>query len=148
MTFRFLIYISHSYGIPIGEPLEREIERHGYEVRWFADMAYSKQQIAQKNTCNNVQEIIDFHPHVVLTATDSVPDFIPGIKVQVFHGFLAFKHSLSRGHFRIRGFLICIAHKVPQQQQFLSRKKKNWVILVLLKRDGVKLILFFPLQKG
>jgi glycosyltransferase involved in cell wall biosynthesis len=147
MTFRFLIYISHSYGIPIGEPLEREIERHGYEVRWFADMAYSKQQIAQKNTCNNVQEIIDFHPHVVLTATDSVPDFIPGIKVQVFHGFLAFKHSLSRGHFRIRGFFDLYCTQGSSTTTIFKQKEKELGHFGVVETGWCKVDPLFPVAE-
>jgi CDP-glycerol glycerophosphotransferase (TagB/SpsB family) len=33
-----------------------------------------------------------------------VPDFFPGIKVELFHGFHARKRSDERGHFRIRNF--------------------------------------------
>ena len=34
---RFLIYISQAYGIPIGIPLQKEIEKRKYEVKWFCD---------------------------------------------------------------------------------------------------------------
>ena len=38
MNYKFLIYISYSYAFPIGEPLEKEIQKRGYEIKWFADV--------------------------------------------------------------------------------------------------------------
>ena len=40
--YKFLIYISHPYSIPIGKPLQAEIERRGYEVFWFSELEYTK----------------------------------------------------------------------------------------------------------
>ena len=37
MTYRFLIYISHTYALPIGLPLQEEIRKRNYEVKWFTD---------------------------------------------------------------------------------------------------------------
>ena len=40
--YKFLIYISYSYSIPIGKPLQEEIERRGYEVFWFSEIESTK----------------------------------------------------------------------------------------------------------
>lgn len=148
MTYRFLIYISHSYGIPIGEPLEKEIVRQGYEVKWFADMAYSKKGIDGKSSCANVQEIINYHPHIVLTATNNVADFIPGIKVQIFHGFLANKRSNERGHFRVRGFFDLYCTQGPSTTSVFKQKQKQYGYFEVEETGWSKVDPLFPLEEN
>ncbi|MEZ4803715.1 MAG: UDP-N-acetylglucosamine 2-epimerase [Gelidibacter sp.] len=108
MSYKFLIYISYSYSVPIGKPLEEEIIHRNYTVKWFSDLDDGRKALeAKQNTLNDIQDVIDYQPDIVLTATDSVADFISGLKVQVFHGFNAEKRpegNNSFAHFRIRGF--------------------------------------------
>lgn len=105
MNYRFLIYISHTYALPIGKPLQAEIKRRGFEVKWFSELDPPKEFFPEAgDLIPNIEKVIEYRPHIVLTITDVVADFIPGLKVQIFHGFLAHKHSFKKGHFRIRGF--------------------------------------------
>ena len=102
---KFLIYISQAYSIPIGRPLQKEIEKREYEVKWFCDEEETHNFFTKnEEVLVSVQEVMDYNPDVVLTATNVVPDFFSGIKVQIFHGFSAGKRSEARGHFNIRGF--------------------------------------------
>ena len=48
MNYRFLIYINHSYAIPIGSPLQEEIKKRGYEVKWFSGMEPPKKFFPEK----------------------------------------------------------------------------------------------------
>ncbi|MFI8377990.1 glycosyltransferase [Leeuwenhoekiella sp. NPDC079379] len=145
MKYRFLIYISHTYGIPIGEPLEEEIKRLGYEVKWFADLEYTQKAISGKAVCNTVEEAIYYHPHIVLTATDSVAYFIPGIKVQIFHGFLANKHSMRKGHFRIRSFFDLYCTQGPSTTSVFNEKKKKLGFFEVVETGWSKVDPLFPL---
>ena len=108
MEYRFLIYISYSYSIPVGNPLEVEIKKRGYDVQWFADEEDGKEKLTtKKNVLSTIKDAISYKPHIVLTATNMVPDFISGLKVQLFHGFLAQKRPSKKhifSEFRIRGF--------------------------------------------
>ncbi len=125
MKYRFLIYISYSYAFPIGEPLEQEILRRGYEVKWFADEEETKRKFSkEKQVLDDIKEAIAYQPHVVLSITNSIADFLPGLKVQVFHGFATSKRNFKKGHFRIRGFfdLYC-THGPSTTQPFLELKK-------------------------
>ncbi len=102
---RFLIHISHGYSVPVGKPLQKEIKKRGHEVKWFSELENAKSYLTEEETIiHSVEEVLDFNPHIVLVATNSVPHFFPGIKVQIFHGFLVNKWSFKKGHFRIRGF--------------------------------------------
>ena len=92
MQYKFLIYISYSYSIPIGRPLEKEITRLGHTVRWFADEDEGKEKLlSNPNALHNINEAVAYQPHIVLTATDRVAHFLSGIKVQIFHGYAAEK---------------------------------------------------------
>ena len=102
---KFLIYISQPYSIPIGRPLQEEIRSRGYSVKWFCDEPHTSNYLhSEEVLLKSVQEVKAYKPDVVLVATNVVPDFFPGIKVQIFHGFSVGKRSESKGHFNIRGF--------------------------------------------
>ena len=123
---KFLIYISQSYSIPIGRPLHAEIEKRGFTVRWFCDENETKAHLLEKEILlNSVDEVIDYHPDVVLVATNVVPDFFSGIKVQIFHGFSVGKRSESKGHFNIRGlFDLYCTQGESTTKPFLELQKK------------------------
>ena len=48
MHYKFLIYISYSYALPIGMPLEKEIIKRGWEIQWFADLEDGKKALKHK----------------------------------------------------------------------------------------------------
>ena len=53
---------------------------------------------------DSVEQIFEYNPAVVIAPANSIPSFLPGLKVSVFHGFDAGKLD-SRGrndHFKIR----------------------------------------------
>jgi len=108
MQLKFLIYISYSYALPIGLPIETEIKKRGYTINWFSDLEDGHDAIKHKsNTLKTIRDVVNYKPDIVLTATDDVPDFITGLKVQIFHGFFAQKRPGKNNkfaHFRIRGF--------------------------------------------
>ena len=58
MRYRFLIYISYSYSIPVGNPLETEIKKRGFEVQWFADEIEGKEKLASKeNVFSSIRHV-------------------------------------------------------------------------------------------
>jgi len=124
---KFLIYASEGYSIPIGMPLQVEIESRGYKIRWFCDEEKSKKYCTkEQKLLNSVEDVLEFNPDVVLVISNVVPDFFPGIKVQVFHGFSVGKRSESKGHFNIRGFfdLYC-TQGATTTLPFLELQKKH-----------------------
>ena len=146
--YKFLIYIAHTYSLPIGKPLEEEIIKRGYQVKWFSELEYTKKSFKSKeNLLNTIQDVVDYKPDIVLVATDSVASFIPGIKVQIFHGFLVNKWSFKRGHFRIRGFYDLYCTQGPSTTQpFLGLKKKHKYFDVV-ETGWSKVDPLFPIEK-
>ncbi len=150
MTYKFLIYISYSYSIPIGLPLEKEILSRNYIVKWFSDQLEGKQSIANKaNTLNTVEDVLDYEPHIILTATDSVPDFFNALKVQVFHGFNAEKRpskNNSFAHFRLRGFFDLYCTQGPNTTKAFKQLSKKYQYFEVVETGWSKVDPLFPLD--
>lgn len=149
MNYRFLIYISHTYALPIGAPLQKEILKQGYEVKWFSDLEYTKAHFPKHGVLlDSIEEVIEYNPDIVLTITDSLAHFIPGIKVQIFHGFLANKHSFKKGHFRIRGFFDLYCTQGPSTTVPFKKLKEKHEHFEVIETGWSKVDSLFPIEKS
>ncbi len=145
---KFLIYISYSYSLPIGEPLEAEILKRHSTIKWFADEPDGFQCLKnKKNVLQDIQEVVQYHPDIVLTITDNVPDFISGIKVQVFHGFNAEKRRFKRDHFRIRGFFDLYCTQGPSTTSVFKKLQKRCPHFEVIETGWPKVDPLFPIEK-
>ncbi|SDB20596.1 CDP-Glycerol:Poly(glycerophosphate) glycerophosphotransferase [Flavobacteriaceae bacterium MAR_2010_188] len=149
--YRFLIYISYSYALPIGQPLVDEITSRGYEVKWFADEDEGRKGLLTKpNVLNTVEEVLKYNPHIVLTISDIVADFIPGLKVQIFHGFLT-KKRMDRNqlfdHFRIRGFFDLYCTQGPSTTSVFKKLADKYGSFEVAETGWSKVDPLFPLEK-
>lgn len=103
---KFLFYVSELYAFSIVRPLQAAILARGDRAAWFLEdskrlspwLRFGEKQL------NTVDSVLAYRPHAVFVPGNTVPDFFPGIKVEIFHGFHARKRSSKRGHFRVRGF--------------------------------------------
>ena len=149
MHYKFLIYISYSYALPIGNPLEKEINKRGYSVYWFSDLEEGAKALKNKeNVFYNIRDVIDYNPDIILTATDSVPDFFRGLKVQVFHGFNAEKRTFKKDHFRIRGLFDLYCTQGPSTTSIfkdIAKKRKHFEVI---ETGWSKVDPLFPIIKG
>ena len=151
MHYKFLIYISYSYAIPIGNPLEEEINRRGDSIMWFSDLNEGKLGLQNKtNVLGSAAAVIKYKPDIILVATDSVPDFFNALKVQVFHGFNAEKRPDKNNifaHFRIRGFFDLYCTQGPNTTNgFITQSKKHQHFEVI-ETGWPKVDPLFPLTK-
>ncbi len=147
--YKFLIYISYSYAIPIGNPLENEIIKRGYNVKWFSDLDDGKRALQVKaNVLHKIKDVIAYKPHIILTATDSVPDFIKALKVQVFHGFNAQKRPNKKNafaHFRLRGFFDLYCTQGPNTSKGFKAQLKKHPYFEVIETGWSKVDPLFPL---
>ena len=97
---RFVLYISQNYSFEILRPLAAEMLKDTHDVRWFVEGNAVDQKLFrdEEQQLENVRAVVDFKPDAVFLPGNVVPAFIPGLKVQVFHGF----EWKKKGHFRIR----------------------------------------------
>jgi|TARA_B110000967_G_scaffold138788_1_gene141725 CDP-glycerol glycerophosphotransferase (TagB/SpsB family) len=149
MQYTFLIYISYSYAIPIGMPLEKEIKNRGYEVQWFSDLVEGSNGLTNKsNVLKSIKDVIQYKPDIVLAATDDVPDFISGLKVQIFHGFFAQKRPGKNNkfaHFRIRGFFDLYCTQGPSTTSVFKTLQKQKQHFDVIETGWSKVDPLFPI---
>jgi len=148
--YRFLIYISYSYALPIGNPLEIEILKRGYNVKWFSDTDDGKKALQIKdNILNKIEDVVDYKPDIILTATDNVPDFINAVKVQIFHGFFAEKRPTGNNkfkHFGIRGFFDLYCTQGPNTTDPFSQLAQKKKFFEVVETGWSKVDPLFPLE--
>ena len=151
MKYKFLIYISHSYAIPIGNPLEKEIIKRGFDVFWFSEEDEGKKALCSKNnSLETIQDVIKYSPHILLAATDNAPDFVNALKIQIFHGFLSHKRpekNFSEAHFRIRGFFDLYCTQGPSTTKEFTKLSKKLKHFEVVETGWSKMDPLFPLKK-
>jgi CDP-glycerol glycerophosphotransferase (TagB/SpsB family) len=140
---RYLFYISQNYSYAILRPLQTAIEARGDQVAWFleGEEVSSHYLTIKEIQLRTITEIKAYQAKAVFVPGNFVPDFIPGIKVGVFHGFNAGKLN-RRGledHFNIRGCFDLYCTQGPnttlpfielaKQHQHFSVKQTGWPAL-------------------
>ena len=99
---RYLFYIAHNYAFEILRPLQHAIWANGDMVKWLA----VGKEVDLQYFCDNeilldsINEARAYNPDASFAPGNEIPHFIPGVKIQVFHG-LEWK---KKGHFVIRDF--------------------------------------------
>jgi CDP-glycerol glycerophosphotransferase (TagB/SpsB family) len=96
----YLFYIAHNYSFEILRPLQDEIIKRGDQVRWFTTgNEVNLENFSEKeHRLQSIEEVIAYQAKACFVPGNTIPNFIPGLKVQVFHG-LEWK---KKGHFVIR----------------------------------------------
>jgi CDP-glycerol glycerophosphotransferase (TagB/SpsB family) len=100
MTKHYILYGSERYALAILRPLQDAIRARGGMVAWFFDGPGGEDLVAGETWLRTVEEVRHFQPIAVITSSNAVPHFFPGVKVETFHGFDAGKPR----HIYIRGF--------------------------------------------
>ncbi|RYV03667.1 CDP-glycerol:glycerophosphate glycerophosphotransferase [Shewanella sp. OPT22] len=99
---RYLFYVTLSYSYSVLRPLENEIKKRGDAVAWFIPQGSEAEAFLGKDDVrlHSVDKVKHYSPDAVIAPGNYIPDFFPGIKVQVFHGF----DSGKKNKFNVRGF--------------------------------------------
>ncbi len=99
MNKHYLLYGSERYALAILRPVQTAIRDRGDEAAWFFDGPGAADLVAGERLLS-VAEVRAWQPIAVITPSNAVPHFFPGVKVETFHGFDAGKPR----HIYIRGF--------------------------------------------
>jgi CDP-glycerol glycerophosphotransferase (TagB/SpsB family) len=103
---KVVLFCEQKYAISILEPIQKTALDRNYQVLWYIDSS----RIQEFNACNaranwtsSIQEIYNFSPEVIFVPCNIVPYYLPGVKIQIFHGYAAEKkdHWVIRKYFDI-----------------------------------------------
>lgn len=120
MSSKYLLYGSERYALAILRPLQEAIRARGGETAWFFD-GPGAEDLVEGERLLTVAQVRAWQPKAVVTSSNAVPHFFPGVKVETFHGFDAGKPR----HIYIRGFFDLYCTTGPRdtaQFQALSEK--------------------------
>ena len=122
---RYLLYIGQNYSFEILRPLQQELRNLNIEVVWFVvsgnEVDVSLFQSDEK-VLISVIDVLRYNPTVTLVPGNEVLYFLPGIKVQVFHGL----ESKKKRRILLKGFydLYCTCGKA-QTKRFRQLASKH-----------------------
>lgn len=103
MGKRYLFYVAHSYAYAILFPIEEEIVRRGGESAWFVEQGCPTEALGTRRRIVDFEEVDRYAPVAVFAPGNYIPDFFPGLKVEVFHGYPINKRADKHDdHFTIR----------------------------------------------
>tara|TARA_B100001250_G_scaffold405660_1_gene423508 strand:- start:1119 stop:2144 length:1026 start_codon:yes stop_codon:yes gene_type:complete len=124
---RLLFFFTKPYSVSILEPIEIYCKSLSeLEVAWYK-AGSAKHMDIDGLVLNNSEEVLDFKPDAIIVPGNIVPDFWPGIKVQIFHGLCEEK----KGHYDITGFFDLYCTPGPQMtEKFQDLQKKYKTFLV------------------
>lgn len=84
---KYLLFVTLPYAYSILRPLEHEIRRRGDSAAWFIEadcpVALEEGEVHLKT----IREAVDYNPVAVFAPGNYIPDFFPGVKVALFHGY-------------------------------------------------------------
>jgi hypothetical protein len=82
-----LFYLEQDYSFAVLRPLQNAALKRGHQVRWLLVENASKKLLEPgEQSVADIDSAIAYNPDAVFAPGDQVPGFIPGLKVQVFHG--------------------------------------------------------------
>lgn len=100
----YLLFATERYALPILQPLADALQAAGHSAHaWFVGGAAGSRLSPPVRMIEDARQAVALRPRAVFSAANWVPTFVPGAKVQLFHGFNVEKRDAGRGHFRVRG---------------------------------------------
>lgn len=102
---RILLFCENRYAIDILNPLQEYVTDNNlpHEVMWYIHKPQKStfEYASKVRWTNSIQEAYDFSPEAVFVPGNIVPYYLPGVKIQVFHGYAAEKkdHWIIRRYF-------------------------------------------------
>lgn len=91
---KIVLFCENQYAVDILLPLQIEADkRQGNEVLWYvhAPKMVSFSLEGKVKSTTSIQTVYDFAPEAIFVPCNIVPYYLPGVKIQIFHGYAAEK---------------------------------------------------------
>jgi len=101
---KIALFCENRYAIDILQPLyEEAVSQRCHDVLWYIHTPKIKSFKLDDDArwTSSIQELYDFGPEAIFVPGNIVPYYLPGVKIQVFHGYAAEKkdHWIIRRYF-------------------------------------------------
>lgn len=142
---RYLFLASLTYALPVLRPLQKAIRARGGEVAWFLDEPDCERFVREDETViRDVKTAIEYNPVAVFAAVNHMYDFLPGVKVQLFHGFNINKRAKAQSsHFDLRGWFDLYCTQGPTSTVEFTRLARKHGYFTVVETGWTKLDGFF-----
>lgn len=122
----YLLFVTLPYAYSIMRPLQDEIRRRGDRAAWFIEEGCADGLLPGEERLHTIREVEQFAPVAVFTPGNYIPDFFPGIKVQLFHGYpINKRNDRLDDHFTIRGWFDIYCTQGPSSTaQFQEQQRR------------------------
>ena len=147
----FLFFVSQNYSFAVLRPLQEVIVSQGNQVKWFlygSEIAHGLLD-TQEIRLKTIHEVIQYNPDAVFVPGNVVPSFIPGLKVQVFHGLPGTKRKKNGQiyHYIIRGMFDLYCTQGPSSTTKFNQLKNKHQFFNVVETGWTKLDPLFKLKK-
>lgn len=124
---RYLLYVTLPYAYSILRPLEHEIRRRGGEAAWFVEEGCPVVLEEGEVRLGTIREAVAYNPVAVFAPGNYIPDFIPGVKVALFHGYAIQKRiEAVDDHFTVRGWFDIYCTQGPSSTPYFKELEKKY----------------------
>ena len=124
---KYLMFVSLPYAYPIMRPLQREIRRRGDEAAWFIEEGCPDMLEPGERRLTSIAEVENYAPLAVFAPGNHIPDFFPGVKVQLFHGYpINKRNDRHDDHFTIRGWFDIYCTQGPSSTLPFRRQEQRY----------------------
>lgn len=138
---KIVLFCENKYAIDILYPLYQQAICENEQILWYIH----KEKIpefplsSEVDYTHSIQEVYNFSPEAIFVPGNIVPYYLPGVKVQVFHGYAAEK----KDHFIIRRYFDLYLTQGPYFTKHfveLSKKYKDFEVVETgwPKQDWIK----------
>jgi hypothetical protein len=144
--FKFLFYVEQNYSFDILRPIQEVAIADGHQVKWLivGKEASSQYLLANDKQLNSIDDAVAYNADAVFVPGDRVPSFIPGIKVQVFHGL----NESKRGNvYPERGLFDLYCTEGPERTGTLLKSIQGKSYCNVVETGWVKLDSLFQYQE-
>ncbi len=123
----YLFFVTLPYAYSIMRPLQAEIRRRGDRAAWFIEEGCPVELLEGEERIATVQEVIVYDPIAVFAPGNYIPDFFPGVKVALFHGYANRKRiEAVDDHFTIRGWFDIYCTQGPSSTPTFREQERKY----------------------
>jgi hypothetical protein len=148
---KYLFFISQDYSYAVLRPLQEKILAQANQVKWFLygdELSMDFLHVDEERLLT-IADVVNYKPDAVFVPGNVVPSFIPGLKVEVFHGLPSTKAKKNGQlyHYIIREMFDLYCTQGPSSTGKFKELAKKYGSFNVQETGWCKLDPLFPINK-